>query len=173
MIDNINFSDLKNIYNTAINSLIGQDGLAVPCKVIYNSSKQAICSNCIFDPISQRSSNMYNNTGPAPFAPMGICPVCNGYGIIDLTPEETVYLAILFDSKYWLNWDSKSINITNNMAQSISNISLLPKLQNAKEIIIDTTIAGYGHRRYSRVNDPEPCGLGHNNYIITMWQKIL
>jgi hypothetical protein len=81
-------------------------------------------------------------------------------------------MAVIFDSKYWFNWDSKSVNISNNMAQSICSISLLPKLQNAKEIIIDTTIAGYGNRRYTRVNEPEVCGLGENRYIITMWQKI-
>lgn len=173
MFDNIISSELKNIYNSAIDALIGQNGLAVPCKIVYSSLKQSLCSNCVFDPMSQRSSNVYNNTGPAPFAHMGICPVCNGYGLIDMSSEETIYMAVLFDSKYWLNWDSKTVNIANNMAQSISNISLLPKIQNAKEIIIDSSISGYGNRRYSRAGEPTPCGFGTNRYIITMWQKIL
>jgi hypothetical protein len=122
--------------------------------------------------MQHRSANKYNGTGPAPFGNLSICPVCNGLGLIDMSAEETIHMAVIFDSKYWFNWDSKSVNISNNMAQSICSISLLPKLQNAKEIIIDTTIAGYGNRRYTRVNEPEVCGLGENRYIITMWQKI-
>jgi hypothetical protein len=59
------------------------------------------------------------------------------------------------------------------MAQSICEIKYLPKILNAKEIILDNTIVNYGNRRYSRANDPEVCGLGSNRYIITMWQKIL
>jgi hypothetical protein len=173
MFSNIITPEFKAIYNSAIDSLIGQNGLAVPCKIVYESLKKSFCPNCTFDPIQNRSANMYNGTGPIPFANLSICPICNGYGLIDMSSEETVYLAVIFDSKYWLNWDSKSVNIANNMAQSICNISLLPKIQNAKEIIIDSSIANYGNRRYSRANDPEPCGLGSNRYIITMWQKIL
>lgn len=170
---NIITPQLKALYNEAIDSLIGQNGLAVPCKIIYDSLKRSTCTNCVVDPIQQRSSNKYNGTGPVPFPNMGICPVCAGYGFIDMSAEETVYLAVIFDSKYWFNWDSKAVNIASNMAQSICNINLLPKLQNAKEIIIDTNVSLYGNRRYSRSSEPEICGFGDNRYIITMWQKIL
>jgi hypothetical protein len=169
---NVITPQFKAIFNQAIDSLIDRNGLAVPCKVVYDSLKQSLCGNCLFDPMQHRSANKYNGTGPAPFGNLSICPVCNGLGLIDMSAEETIYIAVIFDSKYWFNWDSKSVNISNNMAQSICSVSLLPKLQNSKEIIIDTTIAGYGNRRYSRVNEPEVCGLGENRYIITMWQKI-
>jgi hypothetical protein len=173
MFDNIITQNFKNLYNNAIDHLISKKGLAVPCSIIYDSLKQSTCPNCIFDPIQGRSSNMYNGSGPAAFANHSICPVCNGNGLIDMTASETVYLALIFDSKYWFNWNSKTVNIPNNMAQSICNINLLPKLQNAKEIILDTTTSAYGDRRYTRVNEPEICGLGNNRYIITMWEKII
>jgi hypothetical protein len=171
MFDNIINSSFKNIYNSAIDSLISKNGLALPCKLIYNSPEKAFCSNCKFDPMQNKSANIYNGTGPSPFANYSICPVCNGYGMTELSPEETIYMALIFDSKYWLNWSSKTVNISNSMAQSICNISLLPKIQNAKEIILDSTIANHGNRIYTRANEPEVCGFGENRYIITMWQK--
>jgi hypothetical protein len=173
MFENIINSNFKNLYNDAIDNLIGQNGLAVPCSIIYDSLKQQVCNNCKYDPIQNRSSNLYNGTGVAPFANNSICPICLGNGLIDMSSNETIYLALIFDSKYWFNWNSKSVNISNNMAQSICQINLLPKIQNAQEVILDTNAAPYGDRRYSRVNEPEICGLGSNRYIITMWEKIL
>lgn len=170
---NIISQDFKNLYNNAIDSLISSKGLAIPCSLVYDSLKDTLCPNCVFDPIQNRSSNTYNGTGVAPFANLSICPICLGHGLIDMAANEVIHLALIFDSKYWFNWQSNSVNISNNMAQSICEIKYLPKILNAKEIILDNTIANYGNRRYSRANDPEVCGLGSNRYIITMWQKIL
>jgi len=173
MFDNLLSSSFKKLYNDAIDSLVSSNGLGVPCTLIYESLKQDICNNCNFDPIQNRSSNTYNGSGPAPFPEFGICPICNGNGIIDMSSNEVIDMALVFDSKYWLNWNSKSVNIADNMAQSICQIKYLPKIQNAQEIVLDNTIENYGNRRYSRANEPEVCGLGSNRYIITMWQKIL
>lgn len=173
MFENVINNNFKNLFNDAIDNLIGKNGLAVPCSLIYDSLKQQLCNNCVFDQIQGRSANVYNGTGVAPFADHSICPICMGNGLIDMTANETVYLALIFDSKYWFNWNSKTVNIPNNMAQSICNITLLPKIQNAKQIILDTNTSAYGDRRYSRVNEPEICGLGSNRYIITMWEKII
>lgn len=173
MFNNLLNMQFKNLYNNAIDHLISQQGLAVPCLLEYDSLKKDLCPNCIFDPILNRSSNVFKHGGPAPFSENSICPVCIGNGIIDMSKKETVYLALIFNSKYWLNWNSNSVNIANNKAQSISKIDLLPKLQNCKQIILDTNTSAYGDRRYSRINEPEICGLGENRYIITMWEKIL
>lgn len=173
MFDKIITEEFKSLFVYAIDEIVSQHGLAVPCSVIYDSLKKTLCPNCIFDPMQNRSANQYNNTGPVPFADLSVCPVCNGYGLIDMSSAETVYLAIIFDSKYWLNWDHKTVNIGNNMAQSIGKIELLPKLQNTKEIILDTSIAGYGSNRYRRNGDTQICGLGQNKYIINIWEKII
>ena len=173
MFENVINASFKNLFNDAIDNLIGKNGLAVPCSLIYDSLKQQLCNNCKFDQIQGRSANIYNGTGVAPFANHSICPICVGNGLIDMTANETIHLALIFDSKYWFNWNSKTVNIPNNMAQSICNITLLPKIQNAKQIILDTNTSAYGDRRYSRVNEPEICGLGSNRYIITMWEKII
>lgn len=168
---NIITPELKQLYKNAIDSLINQGGLAVPCSIVYDSLKKEPCINCVFDPIKNASSGKYNNTGPAPFANFGICPICNGYGIINMSKNETIYLSLIFDSKYWMNWGSNTVNIPNVAAQSICGISLLSKILNCKEIILDTSIQPHSTRRYARIGEPQICGFGENNYIITMWEK--
>jgi len=166
-------SEYKNLYNQAIDSLLSSTGLAVPCLISYGSSNNNPCNNCIFDPISIRSANRYNGTGPVSFTTDTICPVCNGYGLIDKANQETIYLAVLFDSKYWFNWSTKAdaVNISDGMVQTICSIELLPKIKNAQYITIDKNIANYGGYTYVTAGDPQPCGLGDNRYIVTMWSR--
>jgi hypothetical protein len=161
----------KNTFNQAIDALLADNALSVPCEITYASSNNQLCSNCIYDPMSQRSLNKYNGTGPNPFPQNSICPVCNGFGFTDSAKTEIVYLAVLFDSKYWFNWSHDSVNIAGGMVQTICNISLLPKLKNAQYITIDKNIANYGGYTYATAGDPQPCGLGDNRYIITMWSR--
>jgi len=165
-------SNFKNIFNQAIDALLEDGALSVPCRLRFsNQTSSKLCNNCVFDTISNLSSNMYNQSGPNPFPDGSICPVCLGVGIYQSTSAETVYLACIFDSKYWLNWSSKSINIPNGMVQTICNISLISKLRNVSDMSIDTNISDYGNYSYERAGDPEPVGLGDNRYIITMWKR--
>lgn len=164
-------TQFKSIFNDAIDSIVSQSGLAVPCKLKYNSTDSTFCTNCTYDPILQKSFNEYNGTGPVNFPNGSICPVCGGFGKIVYDSEETVYMAAIFDSKYWLNWGPKFVNIPNLAAQTICNITLLPKLQNTTQIQIDTNIAEYDNSLYSKAGQPTPMGLGNNRYILTNWTK--
>lgn len=164
-------NDFKNIFNQAIDAIIEQGSLSVPCKLKYASTDATYCTNCIYDPILQKSFNQYNGVGPISFPEGSICPVCGGFGKVLYDAEEVVYMAAIFDSKYWLNWGPKFVNIPNLAAQTLSSIVLLPKLQNTTHIIIDTNIAGYGNYMYSKAGDPTPMGLGDHRYILTNWTK--
>lgn len=171
---NIISSELKTLYKSAIDSILEQNGLAVPCTIKYVGAASEIkCNNCIFDPISGLSANIYNGTGPAFFPEGSVCPICMGNGVTGstLSSSETIPLAIIFDSKHWLNWSSKSLHITDGMVQIICKIEYLPKLRNASELIIDTNISPYGDYVYERANDPEPVGLGDHSYIVSMWTR--
>lgn len=164
----------KNTYNNAIDALLDSTGLAVPCLFRYDGAANSVyCNNCIFDVISQLSANKYNVTGPNPFPNNSVCPVCMGMGKVNSSlSSETIYLVCIFDSKYWLKMSSDIINVPNGSVQTICKNSLLPKIRNAKDIIIDTTnIGSYGNYTYQRGSDPEPVGLGDHKYIITMWTR--
>lgn len=161
----------KNTFNQAIDAIIEEGGLSVPCILKYNTTNTSYCNNCIFDPILQKSFNKYNNTGPISFPDGSICPVCVGAGKVSYDSEETLYMAAIFDSKYWLNWGPKFVNIPNLAVQTLCNISFLPKIQNATHIIINSNIANYGNNIYSKAGDPTPMGLSDHRYILTNWTK--
>jgi hypothetical protein len=169
---NIINQEFKNLFNKAIDEILSVNALTLQCKLIFPNTNQQLCENCVFDVVSNRSSNIYNNTGPAPFADLTICPVCNGLGFISSGKEETINIAVIFDSKYWLNWKYNSVNITNGMIQTICHSSLLPKIRNAEKILVDTTMENYGSYYYERASDPELAGLGDNRYIFTMWKRL-
>lgn len=166
--------ELKQIYKHSIDSILDQQGLTVPCLLRYvGAGVSSRCNNCVFDPISGLSSNTYNGTGPSFFPDGGVCPVCMGNGIISANnaTSETVYLAVIFDSKYWLNWSSKTVNIPDGMVQTLCSIALLPKIRNASELVMNTDISAYGNYVYERAGDPEPAGLYGHDYIISMWKR--
>lgn len=169
---NIISPELKGIFNNAIDALLQQNALTVPCRFKYSGQQNSVfCSNCIFDAISQLSSNIYNSTGPNPFPEGSICPVCMGMGMIMSDSSEIISMACIFDSKYFLNWSSKTLNIPAGSLQTICNTVLLPKIRNANEIIVDTSLEQYGNYSYQRAGDPEPIGLGDNRYIATIWSR--
>lgn len=167
--------EFKGIFNDAIDSLLEKDSLSLPCTIVYdNQINNVHCNNCVFDSISLLSSNIYNGSGPSPFQEGAVCPVCMGLGLIKnpgKNNSETVYLAFIFDSKYFLNINNKIVNIPNGTIQSLCNINLLSKLKNASELIFDNNLSNLAHLKYERASDPEPLGLGDNRYIITLWNK--
>lgn len=171
MFDNLITPEFKQIFNNSIDTLLSQHSLSVPCLLTYNNSKKDLCYNCEFDAISNRSSNMPKIDAVVNFPRFTMCPVCNGFGYIDTSTQDSIYLAIIFDSKYWLNWNSKTVKIADNMIQTISKIDLLPKIKGCKEMIINSNLSAYDNYRYALAGDPEPVGLGSHDYIVCMWTK--
>ena len=170
-------SELKGLYNNAIDALLENNALTLPCKLRYSGqqNQQTFCNNCIYDPSTKLSSNIYNGTGPNPFADHSVCPVCLGNGTANSdtvsTSSTVLYLAIIFDSKYFLNVSNKVINIPNSHIQTICNIKYISHLRNTNDMVVDTQIEPYGHYVYERDGDPEPAGFGSSRYIITMWKR--
>jgi len=165
---------LKTIFNNAIDSLLEQGALTLQCRLLYANTNPILCNNCLFDHLSNRSLNQYNGIGPEPFANMSICPVCNGNGFDLNGKEETIYLGVIFDSKYWFNWNSKSsdsIRVPDGAIQTICKSELLPKIRATDKIQIDISQEKYGSYFYTRANDPELAGFGDTRYIFTIWNR--
>ena len=164
---NIISSELKKLFNTHIDMLLAQDGLTVPCSLKYNSTRKTLCSNCIYDPILNQSLNKYNGTGPADFPEGSLCPVCGGFGKIDYDTSEIVYLAVILDSKYWLNWGPSFVNAPNISAQTLCSISLINKLNNCVQAVLNTNLPS--NNLYTKAAAPTPLGFGNHDYILTNW----
>ncbi len=157
----------KKVFNQAIDALLEKNALTIPCTIKYGSTKPLYCNNCEIDPIANKSSNLYNNTGPQPFEDYAMCPVCLGRGYINSSNSEIIYMAVLFSGAGWLQWGSKTVQIPDGMAQSICSATLAQKLKNADSIIFN----GDESNIYMLAGDPELVGLGDINYAITMWKR--
>lgn len=169
--ENIINAELKQIYKYAIDEVLSSHGLSVPCTMYYDKhTSDVLCTNCVIDPISQISSNVYNGTGPSPFPDNTICPVCGGSGMTNGEKTETLYLGVIFDNKYFIRpINNAVINWPNNTIQTICSSTLANKLRAAARMSIAGTAAQYTSYEYIRQSDPQPIGFGDTNYIVTLW----
>lgn len=168
---NIITTELKNLYKSFIDELLRSGSLSLPCQLIYEGSVFTECSNCYLDPLSHKSSNRYKSGGPLVFSDGQICPYCRGLGGTFTQESDTIPLLVLFDYKYWINFNSK-VHSPDGQVQTISKLEDYSKIKNCNKIIIDTTIQNYTESYYQRNSEPEPCGLGESSYFFTYWKKI-
>jgi hypothetical protein len=169
---NIISPELKKTFNNAIDGILSANALTVPCILKYaNNATNQICNNCTYDSISKSSSNLYNGTGPSPFPDNTICPVCLGLGVSRNDKEEIVNMAVIFDSKYFLNWSSNTMAIPNGLVQTVCSIDLYYKLKDANEVVFNKNIENLATVTYQRSGEPEPCGFGEHRYIVTLWKN--
>lgn len=163
--------EFKNLFTQAIDAILDpSSGLVNTCTIKYASSptEQTLCNNCIYDTISLLSSNIYNGTGPRPFGDGSICPVCEGSGQITSsagsTTDQVVSLAVITDSKSFINI-ADSLNISAGTIQTLCRIELLPKLNNATQLVFN----GVAYRRLAM---PQTCGLADHQYVVMLWSNI-
>lgn len=164
----IDYSSLKNTYNTYIDSLLDVSGLASNC-VLNFSSIVSQCPNCIYDANLKKSANKYMIGGPIPFGSGQICPYCGGVGKKKETKNETMPMAVLWEYKSWI---IKPINIENpaGYIQTISKKQYINSILNCENmyVLIDGTIE---YPLFQLDSEPTPAGLD-NRYIISQWKKI-
>ena len=164
-------SSFKSVFNNAISAILEDDALTTSCTLEYGITKYDNCTNCIYDPIGQKSSNRYQNGGPAPFPFGNLCPMCNGNGRRPVTSSESVKLAVIYEPRQFLEINTP-VNTADGLIQTLASKTLTPKLQKAKEIIVATELSGYFSHRYQRVSEPSPIGLGSNEFVICTWKRV-
>jgi hypothetical protein len=158
--------DLKNIYKNTINELISSHGLTNQCVLSFNNGATDYCDNCLFDPVSKISSNIYNGIGPRSFIDYTICPECMGLGVKqNNTKTKTLSLAVIFDSKYFINFNAKVINIPDISIQTICHKNSALDIRNCSSMSINNV-------SYERAGDVNPVGLGDLDFIFTNWKKL-
>lgn len=165
-----NFASLKNIYNKHIDSLLSSSGLTTRCDFNFGTTNLNVCPNCIYDVGLKKSSGKYKTGGPIPFALGKICPYCNGAGSYGVEKTSSAYLAIIWDYKKWIN-PPPQINNPTGFIQTICHKDLLSDIRQCKDmtVIYDSTGSNPVFRLYG---EPNPAGLGDNNYLLCMWERI-
>jgi hypothetical protein len=162
--------DLKDLFVNLIDSLLETTALTQPCRFIYGGTKFEQCPNCSFNASTGKSNNLYVPGGPISFS-HGLCPVCNGAGRKEIPiTEDDIYMGIIYDHKKWLPMGFTPTS-PNTSIQTISSITLMPKIKRAKEIIVNTDIETYVRQRYVIDGEPQPYGFGNDAYIATIWKR--
>lgn len=158
----------KNLYKSMIDEILSIHGLTNKCTLYYLGSED-YCNNCIFDRSSNVSSNIYNGTGPAPFDDYTLCPVCVGAGKVllnDTTKE--LYLAVILDSKFFINLSNKLVNIPDGTIQIISDKKHKEDLRKSSYLVVESD----PDTKYEKIQDINLVGLGDLNYIFMNWKKV-
>jgi len=179
LFDGIITSSFKDLHKDAIDALLEDTALTVPCRLYYGETKWTDCPNCDFDVMGGKSSNRYTAGGPVAFPNGQMCPYCHGKGRTQDEQTEEVYLAVIWDMKLWMKLGgigssvaSASSNTKDSFAQTLSKFSTTyDKLRRANEIIFDTDVETSVELRFTRIGEPQPCGLGASNFVVAMWKR--
>ena len=165
-----NFKSLQSIFNNHMDLLLSSSGLTTECKLNFGVSKTEVCPNCIYDPMLKKSSGKYKIGGPINFTLGMLCPYCNGIGFYGKETSENIFMVIIADHKKWIN-PPLNLGIADNYIQSICSKNYLYQIKQCKSmtILYNNTLDGPSYTLYA---DPNPAGLGDNNYIVCMWKNI-
>lgn len=160
--------DLKNLYKIMIDEILSSHGLTNQCTLYFDGNTD-YCNNCLFDRSVGQSSNVYNGSGPAPFDDYTMCPVCLGSGktLLNSSVKE-MYLAVILDSKYFINLNNKLVDISNITMQTICSKNYFQDLRSCSYIVIND----HPNTKYERIDDANLVGLGDLDYIIFNWRKV-
>lgn len=161
-------SEMKQMFNQAIDSLLEETALTIPCTLKYGSTQPSYCPNCEIDPVANKSSNIYKTSGPNPFEENSICPVCMGKGYIPGSDTEIVYLGVLANISPWYDWGSKTMRIPDGgTVQTLCKAELVAKLTAADYI----TFGSEYNSTYTLAGAPQVVGFGDTNYVWSIWRQ--
>lgn len=166
----VDFNNLQNVYKKHIDLLLASTGLATQCEFNFGITKQNICPNCIYDVNLKKSSGKYKFGGPLEFALGKICPYCSGSGYYGEQRSVVGYLAIIWDYKKWIN-PPPNINNPEGFIQTICDKSYLSHIKQCKDMTVVYSVNG-SNPVFTLYGEPNPAGLGDNNYLFCMWQKV-
>lgn len=160
--------DFKNLFKVMINDIISPSGLTNLCTLYFDEIND-YCNNCLFDRSSNMSSNIYNGIGAAPFNEYTTCPVCLGAGKTLLQGStQQLYLAIISDTKYFINMPNQLVNISDSIIQIICAKKDNEILKSCKYLIIDSD----PNKKYEKIDNGNIVGLGDLDYIIMNWKLV-
>jgi len=158
------FDEADWIIDAFLDGIIGKN-----CTLVY-PPKSSECTNCVFDLRTGRSSGLYKAGGPYSFIVGDVCPVCGGEGLSLLPQEETIKLRVYWSNKDWIRI-SPPLNIPNALAQVIGYMVDLPKLERAKEVILDSDFDQYKRWRVQRAGEAVPWGF-QRRYFVQFMERI-
>lgn len=152
-----------------------------PCKLRYVST-ETTCPNCIINPRTGESMNIYKPGGPVEFEEGEICPVCEGRGRIAGTEtSDIITMTIDWTPKPWMDLGPTSgsktsegdrvVRVPSGMITTRGWTKDLPKVVRAENAIMDITNQ-YISNLYKLYGQPYILGaITNNRYFIAIWER--
>lgn len=148
------------------------DGPTGATCTLVSPAKDSECPNCLFDPTTKRSANIYRSGGPYPFSNHTVCPLCDGEGRSITNPTDSMRLRAYYGGM--------EVNAAMRMFQSLAGSFGTPdglvfiigymndraKFDRASEyMLLDEQNF---EQKLEKVSKPVPWGFRKNRYFACM-----
>lgn len=129
------------------------------------------CPNCLPDPMSSKSSNIYLNGGPQPFVNGQICPVCLGHYAIETANNTIIYASIEFNFQNFLNILKLNLRYPQNAIQIRTYSTHISDIRNCSslETLLDVP---NGNHQYKLSGEPVIQSKFTTKFCYSVWERI-
>lgn len=167
-------SELFDSHEWMADSLIdGETGR--DCTVVYPPTDSE-CPNCVFDPVTGRSANIYKTGGLYPFENLTSCPLCGGFGRRTEPSTDTIRLRVYFGGselvaamKQFSKLGSTDFSAPEGLVFVIGYIYDRSKLERANNIMIPNP--GAEDIPTIKIASTIPWGFRQNRYFGAMLKR--
>jgi hypothetical protein len=126
-----------------------------PCTLVY-PARMTPCENCVYDTVTQLSSNRWRSGGPIPFPNSTACPQCNGKGFAATEVSETLTFICETDPKKFIApFNKLALTVPAGYLQIKGRLTDIPKVERAEFLLYQID------KRYVRVGE----ALDHFNLV--------
>ena len=143
--------------------------LGSTCTLVFPAKREE-CDNCIFDPHTGRSSNVYKVGGPISFQIHGICPRCQGRGRLELASTATMRLRTYWESSSWREIGIKVADPTGRCIV-IGYMDELAKFERANTVLLNDELKNIRNFRCAREGEAQPWGFRRNRYFTQIMKR--
>jgi len=143
--------------------------LGSTCTLIFPANREE-CDNCIYDPHTGRSSDIYKTGGPIPFANYGHCPRCQGRGVLTLPSTDTMRLRTYWESASWRELGIKVAD-PDGRCVVIGYMVELAKFERANTVLINDDLTDIRNFQAVRDGEAQPWGFRRNRYFTQLMKR--
>jgi hypothetical protein len=161
-------SEVFDIHEWVSDEFIDGD-IGSTCTLVFPAKREA-CDNCLFDPHTNRSANIYRTGGPTEFNNHQICPRCQGNGFLEQPSTDTIRLRIYWEQSAWRDIGIKVADPTG-LCMVIGYMVDLPKLEKANVVLLNDDIKDIRNYSCARDGEAKPWGFRGDRYFAQMMKR--
>jgi len=166
------------------------------CTLVFPAHRAA-CDNCLFDPNTNRSSNIYRTSavlslalggvgvtvggigittetpsvaGPIPFANHMMCPRCNGVGFAAVPQTSSIRLRIYWEPSTWRHIGIK-VGDPTGLCVVIGYMTDNPEFERADTVLLNDELKGIRNYHAAREGESQPWGFRRNRYFAQLMRR--